>query len=243
MSVDAPPLPTVPVDVPRPAKKGWHSHFNGLEYRYDERGIYLRSVGDGMEPLRTPGKPSTCEALWRLAADHILAASKKYGVAPELIMMTIGTESAFARKHGFSGPVTFRWEPQVSVQDVQPHHLGDYSAGPMQTLATTARWVIRQQGLDYDPFVVAPDYKQKPAPPESHPLYDLKTSIDLGTAVIKQRWTKTQDDPILVSAAFNAGRVADSSKNRWHLRSFGDHLDRAVEWYGDACAVLAAASA
>jgi peptidoglycan LD-endopeptidase CwlK len=231
---------SVPDDIPRPSTKDWHRHFGGLEYRYDARGIYLRDVHGGTVPLRTPGKPTTCEAIWKLCGEHILAASKKYGVSPELIMMTIATESAFAKKHGFSGPVTFRWEAHVSVEDVQPNHQGDYSAGPMQTLATTARWVIRQQHLDYEPFVVAPDYKQRPAPPETHPLYDLKTNIDIGTAEIKQRWATTQDDPVMVSATFNAGGIYESSQNRWHLRTYGDHLDRAAEWYGDACAVVAA---
>jgi peptidoglycan L-alanyl-D-glutamate endopeptidase CwlK len=46
------------------------------------------------------------------------------------------------------------------------------------------------------------------------------------------------DDPILVSAAYNAGGVYKSSKNPWCLRAYGDHLDRAARWYGDACAVL-----
>ena len=46
---------------------------------------------------------------------------------------------------------------------------------------------------------------------------------------------------MMVSAAFNAGGVYESSENRWHLKTHGDHLDRAAKWYGDACAVLAAA--
>ena len=229
-------------DVPLPSSRGWHSHFGGLEYRCDERGIYLRGVSDGMEPLRSPGPPTTCQVIWNLCAKYILAASKKYRVAPELIMMTIATETGFARNDGFTGRKTFRWEAHVKVNDVQPPYFGDYSAGPMQTLATTARWVIRQQGLDYDPFAVAPAIKHKPVPaPDSHPLYDYKTNIDIGTAEIKQRWATTQDDPIVVSAVFNAGGKRQSSENRWHLSTHGDHLDRAAKWYGDACAVVAAA--
>lgn len=228
----------LPADVPPPATNDWRRFFNGIEYRCDPRGIYLRDVHGGTEPLRTPGTPTTCEAIWQLCGEYIIAASKKYGVSPELIMMTIATEAAFAKKHSFTGPLTFRWEPHVEVNDVQPHHFGDYSAGPMQTLATTARWVIRSQHLDYDPFGVAPDYKQKPAPPETHPLYDLKTNIDIGTAEIKQRWAGTHDDPIKVSAAFNAGGIYESDKNRWRLKTYGDHLDRAAKWYGDACAVV-----
>jgi peptidoglycan L-alanyl-D-glutamate endopeptidase CwlK len=226
-------------EITASGSQDWHSRFGGIEWRYDERGVYLRATAGGREPLRTPGEPLTCRAIWRLFAEHILAAARKYGVAPELIMMTIATETAFAVRYGFTGPHTFRWEPNVEVTDVNPPIYGDYSAGPMQTLATTARWIIRQQHLPYDPFVVAPVYRSRPSPPETHPLYDPARNIDIGTAEIKQRWSATGDDPILVAAAFNAGGLYRNNQNQWHLRSYGDHLDRAAKWYGDACAVLA----
>jgi peptidoglycan L-alanyl-D-glutamate endopeptidase CwlK len=168
----------------------------------------------------------------------LLTASEKYDVPLALIMMVIATETAFARRFGFTGPITFRWEKHVKVEDVSPPIWGDYSAGPMQTLATTARWVIRQQGLEYDPFRVAPVFEEQPEPPEELPLYNPEVNIDIGTAEIQQRWTKTGDDPILVAAAYNAGGCYKSTENPWHLRSHGDHLDRAARWYGDACAVL-----
>jgi len=63
-------------------------------------------------------------------------------------------------------------------------------------------------------------------------------SIPIGAAVIKQRWAKTGDDPILAAAAFNAGGLYNTNANPWHLRTTGDPLDRAARWYGDACAVL-----
>ena len=85
---------------------------------------------------------------------------------------------------------------------------------------------------------MAPHYETVPAPPDQHPLYAYKNSIDIGTAVIKQRWKKTGDDPILVAAAYNAGGIYKSQLNPWHLHTTGDHLDRAARWYGDALAVL-----
>lgn len=216
----------------------WHSRFGGREWRHDERGLYLRDVAGGQEPLRTPGEPATCRAISALYLEAIMAASRKHGVPPALIMMVIATESAFARKFGFTGPHTFRWEPQVKVTDVSPPVWGDYSAGPMQSLATTARWVIREQRLDYDPFSVAPVFERRPEPPESLPLYDPATNIDIGTAEIRQRWVQTEDDPILVAAAYNAGGLYKSAQNPWRLRTHGDHLERAASWYSDACAVL-----
>ena len=154
--------------------------------------------------------------------------------------MTIATEAAYWRPVGFTGPRTFYWEAAVWNRDVTPNFQGDYSAGPMQTLATTARWIIRAQNLPYNPFQVAPAYRQRPpSAPAAHPLYDADTNITIGTAEIKQRWGASGDDPILVAACFNAGGVYESSANAWHLRTTNDHLDRAARWYGDACAVLA----
>lgn len=230
---------TIDLDgTPQMGKADWHNQFGGIEWRYDGGGVYVREHADGKEPLRTGGPPLTCRAIWQLCGEHIVAAARKHGVPLELIMMTIATETGFARKFGFTGPHTFRWEPHVKVADVSPPLMGDYSAGPMQTLATTARWIIKKQHLEYDPFLVAPVFKIRPAPPEKIPLYDLRVSIDIGTAVLNQRLSLTKDDPILVAATFNSGGVRKGAGNRWHLRSHGNHLDRAAEWYGDACAVL-----
>jgi len=225
-----------PLDAPRVGSEGWHRRFGGQEWRYDESGLYLHD--DPSTPLRTDGEPLTCRSIWSLFAEDIMAASRRYGIPISLIMMTIATETGFARRYNFSGPSTFRWEPAVKVDDVSPPIWGDYSAGPMQTLASTARWVIREQRLDYDPFTVAPVFEYRPEPPNNHPLYDSAVNIDLGSAEIRQRWSKTGADPILVAAAYNAGGLYKSADSPWGLRAHGDHLDRAGQWYGDACAVL-----
>ena len=206
-------------------------------WRYDERGVYL--VG-GRDPLRTYGEPVTCRRIWELMAEPIRRASAKYGVPPALIVMTVATETAFARSDGFTGPKTFRWEPRVRVRDVAPARLGDYSAGPMQVLASTARRVIRVFGLPYDPVVTAPPYRERPATaPDRHPLYDYDVAIDIGAAVLHRLRPLTGSDPIRIAAAYNAGGLYPTSANPWGFRAHGDHLDRAAAWYGDACAVVA----
>lgn len=217
----------------------WTSMFGGQEWRIDARGVYLRARPD--VPQRTPGAPTTCQNILSVYGPAIYKASLAYGVPPELIVMTIATETAFARDWDFTGPRTFRWEAHVLVRDVSPQTRGDYSAGPMQTLATTARDVIRRMELDYpDPFAVAPYYPTRPSPaPARNPLYGGDANIDLGTAEIKSAWQKTGSDPILVAAAFNAGGLYRTDQNPWHLRSHNDHLDRAAAWFGDACFVLA----
>jgi peptidoglycan L-alanyl-D-glutamate endopeptidase CwlK len=218
---------------------GWHSRFGGIEWRYDQHGVYIRSHQGGNEPLRTPGSPVTCQDIWYRFRPNIINAAQRYSIPPELLVMTIATETAIYRQVGYTGPSTFRWEAHVEVKDDPPPFLGDYSAGPMQTLASTARWVIRQQNLNYEPFQVAPAYRRRPDRPGSHPLYEAAINIDIGTAEIKQRWNTTGDDPVLVAAVYNAGGLYQNNQNLWKLRSHHDHIDRAVRWFGDACAVLA----
>ena len=224
--------------LPPAGAQTWHARFEGSEWRYDANGVYLRSYQGGREPLRTGGAPATMRAVWDNFSQAIMHAAERFDMAPELIMTMIANETAAFRKFGFTGQMTFRWEPHVLVSDVQPPRRGDYSAGPMQVLGTTARWIVRAQRLGYDPFAVAPAFERRPEPPLEHPMYDPKTNLELGAAVIKQRWAATGDDPILVAAAYNAGGVYRSTDNAWHLRCFGNHLDRTAQWYGDACAVL-----
>jgi len=215
----------------------WHNRFGGQEWKWDEHGVYLRSQPD--RPLRTPGSPTTCTAIWNAFGPIITIMSKKYGIAPEILLMTIATEAAAYKEDGFTGPRTFRWEAHVWNRDVDPPVQGDYSAGPMQTLASTARWVIGAQHLPFHAFQVAPVYPVRPSPvPASHPLYDAATNIEIGTAEIKQRLGTSGPDPVLIAAAFNAGGIYQDNSNAWHMRSYGNHLDRAIQWFGDACAVL-----
>lgn len=217
----------------------WTSRHGGLEWRYDADGVFTRANGVETGPWRSTGAMVTIPAIINLYGEFILEASHTHGVCPQLILMTIATETAFARNTGFTGPRTFRWEPNVKVGDVGAPDRGDYSAGPMQTLASTAREVIKKLHLPYDPFAIAPHYADQPVPPpRDNPLYDPKANIDIGTAEIKWRLDKTGSDPILVAASYNAGGVYPETNNPWHIRCCGDHLDRAAQWYGDACAFL-----
>ena len=226
--------------TPRPGASDWHSHFGGQEWRHDGDGVYLRAAPT--QPLRTRGVPTTCLKILDLFGPAIHKASLDHQIAPELIVMTIATETGFARNSDFTGPKTFRWEPHVEVTDHAPPTFGDYSAGPMQTLASTARDVIRRLHLAYpDPFAVAPYYERQPEPaPADNPLYAGGPNVDIGSAEIRSRLGRTGQDPILVAAAYNAGGLYQSNLNNWHLRSSNDHLDRAATWFGDACFVLSA---
>ncbi len=240
---DQPPAPPLPDVLPQRPPLEAESHlvfinrFGGREWCVTPDGILVREGGN-TQLMRSRGEPQTCRAILEICGPAIRNASAKHGVVPELIMMTIATETGFARKQGFTGPATFRWEPHVKVTDLGGERFGDYSAGPMQTLASTARALIRKHKLTYDPLATAPPFESRPEPPASHPLYDLSTAIELGTVAIKDRLSLTGGDPILVSATYNCGGIRESDANPWRLVCQGDHLDRAASWYGDACTVL-----
>lgn len=242
-TISMPSIVFTPASVPSMDEKGWHVFGEGVrEWRYDERGLAIRQNGD-VTQQRWEESLDTMRKMIDYMGEPLLAASAKHGIPPALLMMTVATETHIYKNYKFTGPKTFRWEAHVANDDVDPASLGDYSAGPMQSLGTTARWVIRskgeQYGLGYDPFAVAPVYPARPDPkPAHHPLYDLATNLDLGAAEIRIRLHKSGLDPILVAAAFNAGGLYGSAHSSWGLRAHGDHLDRAAKWYGDACAYL-----
>ena len=248
---DAPPFPD---DAERPAMpsapgtelgaSSWHSLNGGDEWAYDQGGVYTRHANGDLKVWRTAGAPITVQEILAQLGVEIDAASAKYGVAKELIAMTIATETAIYRQAGFTGPETFRWEQGYTVgatgdPQLDGREKGDYSAGPMQVLSDTARWMNNTYDLGYDNATDFTFFKNKPNPKTEHiGLYDPAHCIDVGTQYIAHNMARTGDNPLLVAAAYNAGGIYPSSGNHWRIRSHGTHLDRAAEWYGDACFVL-----
>lgn len=234
--IDWPSLPRLPTF-------DWSSRFGGQEWRVDRRGIFLRSGPDA--PQHTPGEPVTIETALEHYAEAIAAASRRFDVPPELILMTIATETGAMRKHAFTGPNTFRWEAHVKLTTtgdaaVDGKVKGDYSAGPMQILSNTAREVNARQALGYANETDLKWFTTRPASaPKNLGLYDGERNIMLGTGYIHQQRGDTGLNPVLVAAAYNAGSLRVSGTGPWRIRVHGDHLDRACSWFGDACAVLA----
>jgi hypothetical protein len=203
----------------------------GQSWRYDAGGVFLSNAPQ--TPLRTNGTPATVNAILSAYGTEIFSASMTRRIPPELIVMTIAVETAAFRNVNFTGPKTFRWEQGVT----------SYSGGPMQILESTANDVIAKLHLIFAPEDIPPHFSSKPdSSPSSNPLYDGDTNITLGTDYISLHTDRTGLDPILVAANYNAGsvrRTATTPQNPWGLVTFGNHLDRAAEWFGDACAVLA----
>lgn len=252
----APPLPD---EAQRPAMQSpsvilslgasgsemkWHSMFGGDAWAYDRKGVYTRDHEGKLKLWRTVGAPITVQEILTKHGSAIAAASAKHGAPPELIVMTIATEAGQYRTDDFTGPKTFRWEQGYTVGATGDNSLdgkekGDYSAGPMQVLSDTARWMNNLMSLGYNNAKDFKFFKDRPANvPSDLGLYDSAICIDIGAAYIKHNFGKTGDDPLLVAAVYNSGGLYPSMENHWRIKSYGNHIDRAAEWYGDACFVL-----
>ena len=234
--IDWAALPTVAVHP-------WGNPLHGKEWRADGSGIYLR--GDPNRAERTPGDPTTATKAINLYADAIAEAAQAFRIPPELIVMTIATETGLFREHSFPGPRTFRWESKFVLRNtgdssVDGKERGDYSAGPMQVMSSTARGMDNNSTkLKFKNETTLKWFKNKPSTaPKSLGLYDGRIGIMVGASYIAHQTAKTGLNPILVAAAYNAGSIKASGTNTWGIFAHGDHLDRAARWFGDACAAF-----
>lgn len=221
-SIDWPSLPQVD-------ETDWAHPFEGRPWRVDGQGIYLKERDGGAVPIASAGNPVTCGAILERFGPWIAKFAEKHGVPPQLLVMTIATETGIYRKHGFTGPKTFRWEA----------HLPDFSAGPMQILSGTARWTNEKAKLGLADSLF-PTFDRKPNPiPTDLALYDPEVALDIGAAYLRWQMDRYKtSNPMVISAAYNAGSLKKSSSKSWGIHYHGDHLDRAAEWFGDACSLL-----
>lgn len=190
------------------------------EWHAYENSVRWRVSASGVEIAgsgveRTRGEPVTVRRVWERWHDPINTMARRYRVPCHLIVATICTESS-----GREDAV--RREPGYVSDQQTPHRI---SAGLMQTLLSTAREAMQASfGLDW--------------------LLQGANSIEAGTAYIAKQSRRTNLDPPLVAAAYNAGRLKhqDGERNRWKLRQYpigtGAHCDRFVRWFNDVVAVL-----
>jgi soluble lytic murein transglycosylase-like protein len=95
---------------------------------------------------------------------------------------------------------------------------GRQSVGLMQTLLGTASEVMER-------------------PVTADELRDPETSITAGAKYIRKQRARTEFEPPLVAAAYNAGSLRETDKNRWKLVSTDEHVDRFCKFYNDAVRV------
>ncbi|MFA6044179.1 MAG: hypothetical protein WC718_04285 [Phycisphaerales bacterium] len=183
---------------------------------------------EGAGLARTKGEPRTMRWYWASWAPHFLAASQATSVPTALLMMTVATENGpCILEDGQPFVVPVRREPGY-VDDVKtPERI---SVGPCHVLISTAR------GAMGDPSI------------NRAWCMDRGNNILAAARYIAGQKAATGFDPVLVAAAYNAGSIRDARTqprfaSRWNIVAYGNHLDRAAAWYGDACAVVAESEA
>lgn len=109
-------------------------------------------------------------------------------------------------------PTARRSEPQI----------GDETVGLTQLLTGTARTVMNDKSISAE-WLLTPE-----------------NAIRAGAAYIAAQRSRTNFDPPLVAAGYDAGSVRrdQSPANRWKVRTFGNNVDRFVTWFNDAVVVL-----
>ena len=187
--------------------RAWESDDDGVAWHLSPRGIRL-----GDELPVTVGPPVTIARIWERYGRLIRSASESYEVPIELILATVATES-----RGRSN-ASFQEGGFVDI-DSTPDEI---SLGLMQTLVTTARWILDRPDLP------------------ARALLDPQVSIEAGVAYIAHQFESepTRFDPPKVACAYNAGSLRHSRSNRWRMVQTAlpgrpSHADRFVEWFND----------
>lgn len=184
----------------------WQQINGGKSWRVDG---YIEIRGEGV--VRTNGEPITMRTMVDDYGAAVDAAAERFGVARATIFAMIASEAVRFPGTRHFDPTSRRWEQR----------LGEASVGLMQTLVSTANHTNNRLDI-YEGTVDEAD------------LRIAQRSIFLGAGYLSLLSEKWGDDPILLSAAYNAGGVYDSNKNEWKIRTFGERrLDHFAEWYND----------
>lgn len=204
----------------------WRSRFGGREWRLTPDGIVSRGPDGLEEHHRTRGAPRTMRVYLAGWSDELRTVAREEGVPLALLLMTIATENGPASIDEELIRIPVRREPGYVSDEATPRKL---SVGPCHPLLSTAREVMADPDIDRGWLQV------------------VENNLRVAARYIRRSATQHGYDPILVAATYNAGSIRQAPAtpgpeghigNRWHLYSWGNHLDRAATWYGDACAVV-----
>lgn len=197
----------------------WHSRFGGHAWKITASGIAIKGEGHP----RSPGEPRSIQYLWEDFGDDILYASNEMQVAADTLSAMVCIEAGRQEDSLRFDPTATREEPGY-VSDTQTPHL--VSPGLMQTLLSTAQHMAKTYHL-VDPDEVDREFLQDPG-----------YSLLMGAAYLHHLMDRYGPDPMLLSAAYNAGGLYKDLGSRWHLRTYSpERLDRFASFFNDFHAV------
>lgn len=199
----------------------WSQFHGGTRWRTTEDGA-VEIEGEGVP--RTKGEPTSMRLYLALWGREIMQACLETRVPVPILLMTIATENGGAKVTGHRLELSgVRREPGYVSDESTPHRI---SVPPCHVLISTARAALDKPTLGR----IA--------------LLNVSTNLRAAAHYMAGQAQETEYDPILTAAAYNAGGLYATEEgqrlhNRFHLRSWPGHLERAAQWYNDAVAVLA----
>lgn len=205
----------VPVSYPA-ALKAWHRREAGsVEWRLGTRGLQTRPGG-----ILSPMGGAALQRARQQYGEAVSQVSDWLAVPEALLWACMLTESTGKAE-------ALRCEPGYVSDQATP---GKISVGLMQPLLSTARDVaLRLPMLGLDPEEVSRDWLGVP-----------ENNLVVGAGLILLQAPKTQFDPPLVAAAYNAGGLYrdKAAGNPWKLRCYplgtGAHISRFGGWFNAA---------
>ena len=206
----------------------WESYRGGKEWRVTTSGVETR---EGFP--RSKGDPISMYTLYKDYGYAIDAAAERFDLPNYLIMSILGIEATRVRDdRSHFDARSLRLEPGYISDAKTPNKV---SPGLMQTLISTAEWMN-------DKYDLYRTYEGDREPLTREDLFIPSRSIMAGAAYLRYQADQcdmVMPDPVLLCAAYNAGSIRYTSKNDWHLVTYGEgRIDKCIEWYNDSLAVL-----
>lgn len=189
-------------------------HHGGRGWRYDEDG-FIR-IEDVRGIPRTHGAPKTMSTMLVEYGDILRGAAERFDLDLAGLMAIVALESVPVKGTFSRNPASYRWEPRIE----------EPSIGLVQTLVSTAKGTNHdlQLGLEVT----------------EESLRDPLTSVTLGASYLTVLAEKANTrDLVYLQAAYNAGALYTTRKNRWNMRTNSpDRTENFIRWHNDALAVL-----
>ncbi len=166
---------------------------------------------------------------WRTTRDGVLVEGEPEPVG------TVGAPNTVRRIWREHGPTILKCAVEIGVPaELIVATIATESRGDRDATRTDAEG--RQfVGLMQTPPGIASEALGREVTADA--LREPETSIAAGAKYMRDQRPLTEFEPPLVAAAYNAGALRETDRNRWRLESRNEHVDRFCKFYNDAVRV------
>jgi len=228
----------------------WNRYKGGNGWRRLENGILLAEKPDSLVELeshelddgyvyRTHGDPITAWTALQDFGSSLRDASQRFYVPVYVLFAIMAIEAKRQGKdRSHFNPRCVREEPGYISDEKTPNRV---SPGLMQTLISTARGQNKRnrffEGYDGEIELLTRE-----------DLFVPERSIMIGAAYMAYQIERKEtdeagfddDDPVLLCSAYNAGSVRETTKNDFHLLTYGGNsrIEKFIAYNNDMIHVL-----